>query len=244
MDPKELVARSYDVMHQRYAQWGGGHSGRRRQAIDSVIGPGLIQPGQAALDLGCGTGQLATAYLVERGLQVTGVDISAASVAAAESLLPQARFMVADMASVQFAPRSFDLVTAFYSIIHVPRAEHSALFTQIANWLRPGGLFVATLGGSMNETTANDWLGEPMYWSHFDPATTTELVEQAGLDILTSSLDTESEDGLTVSFLALTARLRAQVTCKLDEIGIPGTSGPRTAFRGTYSARVYHGLIE
>lgn len=212
MDPKELVARSYDLMHRRYAEWGGGHGGRRRQAIDSVIDLGLVHPGQAALDLGCGTGELATAYLVERGLQVVGVDISAASVATAESRLPQARFMVADMASVQFPPRSFDLITAFYSIIHVPRAEHSGLFTQVAGWLRPGGVFVATLGGSMHETTAHDWLGVPMYWSHFDPATTTELVEQAGLDILTASLDTEIEDGQKVSFLALSARLRGQVS--------------------------------
>jgi hypothetical protein len=118
--------------------------------------------------------------------------------------------VVADMASVEFPPGSFDLATAFYSIIHVPRVEHSALFNQIASWLRPGGVFVATLGGSMSETTANDWLGVSMYWSHFDPATTTELVEQAGLDILTTSLDTEIEDGLEVAFL--TARLRAQVT--------------------------------
>lgn len=210
MDPKQLVARSYDLMHQRYAEWGGGHGGRRRQAIDSVIDLGLVHPGQAALDLGCGTGELATAYLVERGLRVTGIDISAASVAAAESLLPQARFMVADMASARFPPRTFDLVTAFYSIIHVPRAEHSALFTQIASWLRPGGVFVATLGGSTTETTASDWLGVPMYWSHFDPATTTELVEKAGLEILSTSLDTEIEDGLKVSFLALSARLPAR----------------------------------
>jgi ubiquinone/menaquinone biosynthesis C-methylase UbiE len=209
VDPKELVARSYDVMHRRYAEWGGGHGGRRRQAIDSVIDLGLVHSGQAALDLGCGTGELATAYLVERGLQVTGIDISAASVAAARSRLPQARFIVADMASVHLPPRTFDLVTAFYSIIHLPRTEHSALFTQIASWLRPGGVFVATLGGSMTESTTSDWLGAPMYWSHFDPTTTTKLVEQSGLDILSTSLDTEIEDGLKVSFLALSARLLA-----------------------------------
>ncbi len=207
MDPKELVAQSYDQMHQRYVEWGGGHGSRRRQAIDSVIDRGLVRPGQAALDLGCGTGALATAYLVERGFRVTGIDISTASIAAAASLLPQARFMVADMASLRFPPHAFDLVTAFYSIIHVPRAEHSVLFARIASWLRPGGVFVATLGGSMTETTANDWLGVPMYWSHFDPATTIELVEQAGLDILDASLDTEIEDGPKVSFLALSARL-------------------------------------
>jgi hypothetical protein len=48
----------------------------------------------------------------------------------------------------------------------VPRDEQPVLFIRIAQWLRPDGLFLATLRGC--DTAAayeSDWLGAPMYWS-------------------------------------------------------------------------------
>ena len=52
----------------------------------------------------------------------------------------------ADMVSVSFPIASFAAVTAFYSITHVRRAEHAAMFKRIAKWLKPGGIFLASLG--------------------------------------------------------------------------------------------------
>lgn len=76
MDAKKLVAEGYDRLYDRYAEWtSAGHDGLRRRYIDRVFQLGLTLPAEA-LDLGCGTGRHATAYLVERGLRVTGVDLS------------------------------------------------------------------------------------------------------------------------------------------------------------------------
>ena len=52
--------------------------------------------------------------------------------------LSRARFIKADMATLDLRPASFDAVTAFYSIAHVPRGQHGALFRRIATWLGPG----------------------------------------------------------------------------------------------------------
>ena len=205
-DPKHVVARGYDAMHHQYVGWGGGHTGRRHSAIDWLFEQGLVDERERALDLGCGTGELGTAYLRDKGLEVAGVDISPASVASARTLFPDIPFLCGDMATLEFKEESFALVTAFYSIFHVPRAEHAQLFERIAGWLRPGGVFVATLGVTGWEGSASDWLGVPMFWSHFDAATAVGLVEAAGLDVINEEIDTGVEHGVEVSFLALVAQ--------------------------------------
>jgi len=73
--------------------------------------------------------------------------------------------------------------------------------------LRPGGLLVATMGASSTPGDIEpDWLGAPMYWSHYDSATNRALVEQAGLHILSAREETAEEDGQPVTFLWVIAQ--------------------------------------
>jgi len=89
----------------------------------------------------------------------------------------------------------------------VPREEHLALLQSIATWLRPGGLLVATMGAtSLEAGYEQNWLGTPMYWSHYDSATNRQLVEQAGLHILSDREKTAEEDGVPVTFLWIVAQ--------------------------------------
>jgi ubiquinone/menaquinone biosynthesis C-methylase UbiE len=205
--PKALVASGYDRMFRRYATWSSGDVLRHRY-IDLVIEQNLIKPGARALDLGCGTGALATKYLSER-FEVTGVDFSQRSIDAARREVPGARFVVADMATIDFPPRTFELVTAFYSLIHVPRQEHAGVLERIATWLRPGGVLIATMSAkSGGEGTGPDWLGVPMYWSNWDAETNRRLVTQAGLEIVRAVTEETLEDGEPVPFLWIVARAR------------------------------------
>ncbi|ALG08255.1 hypothetical protein AOZ06_16250 [Kibdelosporangium phytohabitans] len=73
-------------------------------------------------------------------------------------MVPRARFVKEDMTALDLPTGSFDAVTAFYSIGHIPRRPHAALFTRITRWLRPGGWFPAALAcGSTDgvETTGS-----------------------------------------------------------------------------------------
>lgn len=212
-DPKRLVADSYDRIHQRYVEWGGGHGNRRHRAVDVILDAGLVPDGGSALDLGCGTGALATAHLVGRGLRVTGVDISPRSIEAARESLPEATFLVADMAELAYPASSFDLVTAFYSVIHVPREEHADLFAGIGEWLRPGGVLLATLGTRAGVSTSDDWLdGSPMYWSNWDADAYSQFATDAGLTVRSADVETSIEDGTAVHFLWLVAQKSGPTT--------------------------------
>ncbi len=206
-DPKRIVREGYDRIGEAYAAWAlGGTSRQRLRHVQSLVH--RLPPGAAVLDLGCGPGVPTTLELA-RHFAVTGVDISARQLELARVNVPSATFVQADLASVEFPPASFDAVTAFYSIIHVPRREHAGLLATIERWLRPGGLLVATMGASPTESGYEEnWLGAPMYWSHFDAETNRQLVEQAGLELVSVADETVEEHGAAVTFLWLTARKR------------------------------------
>lgn len=197
---KRIVERGYDQVAERYRTWSAGIRREERLRHTHAL-LDRLPPGARVLELGCGQGTPTTALLAER-FDVTGVDISARQLELAREAVPSATFIHADMASLSFPPASFDSVAAFFSLIHVPRAEHPALLGRIADWLRPGGLLVATMGvGDNAGDVEDDWLGAPMYFSQWDAATNRRLVEQAGLRILSAREETADEDGAPVSFL-------------------------------------------
>lgn len=205
MDPKRVVAEGYDRIAERYAAWAAGVRDEERQRYTALLLESL-PPGAEVLELGCGSGVPTTKRLAER-IAVTGVDISARQIELARRNVPGVRFVHADMTTLEFPPASFDAVTAFYAITHVPREEHGPLFRSIAEWLRPNGLLVATMGaGAAEGDIEEDWLGAPMYFSHFDADTNRRLVEEAGLRIETARVEVADEDGVPIPFLWVVAR--------------------------------------
>jgi ubiquinone/menaquinone biosynthesis C-methylase UbiE len=138
------------------------------------------------------------------------VDISAAQVALARQKVPEASFINADMMAVAFPPESFDAISAFFSITHLPRDEHAAMLRRIATWLRPGGVFVASMGDTVSDDEIeNDWLGAPMFFSQFDAATNSQLILHAGLQPFHEEVVEHIEDECMVRFLWVIARKNA-----------------------------------
>jgi SAM-dependent methyltransferase len=204
-DPKRIVEDGYDRIAERYAEWSRGIRTEERGRYATLL-LNLLSPGVTVLELGCGAGGPTTQALAAR-FRLTGVDLSARSIELAQRNVPGATFIHADMTRVSFPPQAFDGITAFYSIIHVPRAEHAPLLGRIASWLRPGGWFVAALGATDTEAGfETNWLGAPMYWSGYDPATGRRLVEAAGLVVQRATVETADEDGQPVSFLWVVAQ--------------------------------------
>ena len=157
---------------------------QRHVLIDRALALGTTGP---ALDIGCGTGELATVRLVERGLAVVGVDVSPVSIAQARDALPGEVFLAADVTALSLPLRHFGLVTAFNSVIHIPRRRHAALFRDVRRWLRPGGVFVLNVetDGRSGEGTTEAWLdGVGMFWSGWTAAEEIALLERAGLTVV------------------------------------------------------------
>lgn len=204
-DPKQIVAQGYDNIAERHAEW-ASHTRTEERGRYAALLLETLPAGAQVLELGCGVG-LPTTQLLAQHFAVTGVDLSARHITLAQRNVPSATFMHADMTELKLPPASFDAVAAFYSIIHVPRAEQAALYQRVATWLRPGGLFVATLGArAMEAGFEENWLGAPMYWSSFDVDTTKRLVTEAGFQLLSAQEETADEDGVPVTFLWVVAQ--------------------------------------
>lgn len=198
--PQDIVAAGYDEVAERYLAWSPGRpSGARRRVLE--LADATIPRGTDVLELGCGAGVPMTATLA-RGRRVTGVDISATQIALARANVPEATFLQADLTALDCPAASVDAVVAFYSLTHVPRRELAPLLGRVRTWLRPGGTVLASFGVEDDPGTIEaDWLGVPMYFSHFSARVNRRLVEQAGFTIDWAEILTEPEDRFDARFL-------------------------------------------
>lgn len=208
LDPEQarrLVRASYDRLGRRYSEWARGiHSDARARYTDLALNS--LPPRSDILDLGCGDGSLLTIRLAER-YRVTGVDISPVQLALARTAIPGARFICADICNLTLPANSFDAITAFYCLTHLPRPELPAILKSIAGWLRPGGLFIASFGGvDQPDEVEPDWIGVPMFFCGEAPDTNRELVVEAGLTIEQDTLMTDIEESTPVTFHWIIAR--------------------------------------
>jgi len=111
-----------------------------------------VRPGEQALDLCCGTGDVAFA-LAKQGARVVGLDFSAPMLAiaqhrarkAAENDLPSASrvplFTQADAVTIPFPDNSFNVVTISYGLRNLPGLE--AGLREMHRVIRPGGRMLA-----------------------------------------------------------------------------------------------------
>lgn len=201
--PERVVAEGYDRVADRYLAWTINGPTRLRY-LDRVLA--LLPRASDVLELGCGAGEPVARRLSE-GHRVTGVDLSPEQIARARVNAPDADFLIGDMTQLVLEPRSLDAVIAFYSIIHVPRTMHADLLARIASWLRPDGLLVATMGATDSPgTVQEDWLGVPMYFSHFDAPANRAMVQRAGFVIESADVVEDDEGGRPVAFQWIVAR--------------------------------------
>lgn len=154
------------------------------------------QPGERVLDLGSGTGHL-TAKIAEAGAEAVGLDASPDMVDQARHNYPHLQFVVADAAEFSF-PEPFDAVFS-NAVLHWVKRRVEAVQC-IARCLRPGGRFVAELGGKGNiaftvasiEAARAAW-GLPSRpdlnpWYNPSLGEYTSLLERHGLSVTFASL--------------------------------------------------------
>jgi len=104
---------------------------------EMVKGRGLV------CDIGCGPGQIAH-YLYEHGAEAMGVDLSPKMVEEARRLNPEQRFEQADMRRLPFKDGELAGITAFYSVIHIPRADVTGVLKEFRRVLKPDGWLLLT----------------------------------------------------------------------------------------------------
>jgi demethylmenaquinone methyltransferase/2-methoxy-6-polyprenyl-1,4-benzoquinol methylase len=141
------VARRYDLIND--VQSFGFHRVWKHQLLRLAN----VQPGEHALDLCCGTGDLAFG-LAKQGAQVVGLDFSepmlqvATEKAKAHQFKTPVQFIRGDAQQISFPENSFDLLTIGYGLRNL--ANLDAGLKDMCRVTKPGGRLLALEFGKPN----------------------------------------------------------------------------------------------
>ena len=176
---EKIVEKGYDEIAKRYHEW--------RQKFDNSEQFNEFSkclPKKAkVLDLGCGAGIPVAKFLIEKGYDVTGVDISLGMIKLAKKNVPKAKFIKISMTEMDFKENYFDGLIAVYSIIHVPKEKQKDLFLEIKKILKPEGITLISLGNKNGESR-EEFLGTSMFWSHHSAGTYLKMMKNMGFEII------------------------------------------------------------
>jgi demethylmenaquinone methyltransferase / 2-methoxy-6-polyprenyl-1,4-benzoquinol methylase len=137
------IAPRYDLINDLQSLW------MHRRWKKLLVEMAAVQPGEKALDLCCGTGDIAFA-LRAAGAEVAGVDFSRAMLAVAEKRARETpangaarpvQFMEGDALRLAFDNAAFDVVTIGYGLRNLASWEGG--LEEMARVLRPGGRLLA-----------------------------------------------------------------------------------------------------
>ncbi|MGC4943627.1 class I SAM-dependent methyltransferase [Kribbella sp. DT2] len=206
----DLVRTSYDRVADTYVELNLGDLTTYpwlRTAIDgfaaAVHGLGPV------LDVGCGPGDV-TAYLAERGLDVSGVDLSARMIEHARRLHPDQRFAVASATELELAESSLGGILGWWSLFNLPRPVLPLVLESFTRALVPGGHLILGMhqgDGEISRTEA--YGGHPVQWTTYlwQPEDLWALLAEAGLAPVADLRLSESVAGVP-SLVLVAQRLR------------------------------------
>jgi SAM-dependent methyltransferase len=177
---------------ERYRRVGRPH-------LEALLASGPVAPGDAVLDVGCGSGTLTreAARLAGPSGSVLGIDLSGRQLEHARSLsadLPTVRFEHGDAQTMDLGVARFDALVSQFGTMFFDDA--AAAFANLARAVRPGGKLTALVwaGPARNEWSAavqrailggdppRPPEGTPGPFSLADPERVKSLLTGAGFD--------------------------------------------------------------
>jgi len=182
---RETLDKAYADTLDIYARQAAGWDAHRVRVffekpwLDRWLGD--MPAGLSVLDLGCGTGDPIGGYLIERGVQLTGVDGAAPMVSLARERFAQAQWVHADMRTYEPAQR-FDRILSWDGSFHLSQDEQRTLLDVLPGWLKPGGALLMTIGHEAGEVTGTVE-GETVYHASLDPQEYRQRLAAAGMTV-------------------------------------------------------------
>ncbi|RPI24731.1 MAG: class I SAM-dependent methyltransferase [Acidobacteria bacterium] len=151
---------------------------------------GLIEQfktGGRILDVGCADARFLLALDGNRWDR-TGVELSEPTVALVSEVFPKLTLIAGDIYSPRLTPSSFDVVTFWHVLEHLPEPEK--VLRRVKELLRPGGLVFISLP-NLDSLQAlwfrRFWYGfddVPRHLHHFSPRSLQRILSEAGLEFL------------------------------------------------------------
>jgi SAM-dependent methyltransferase len=179
------IRKSYDAVAREYADEIYGELAGKpfdRDVLDGFAE--RVRSKGRVCDLGCGPAQIAR-YLRDHGVDALGVDLSAGMLAEARRLNPDLFFVQSSMLALGLRAGTLAGVAAFYSIIHIPRAQVIDALREVRRVLQPGGLFLVTFHLGSEDSHHDELFGRPvsLYVALFSTEEMIRYLKAAGFAI-------------------------------------------------------------
>jgi GT2 family glycosyltransferase/SAM-dependent methyltransferase/glycosyltransferase involved in cell wall biosynthesis len=173
--------------------------------------------GKAILDTGCGVGY-GSRYIAEEASSVVGIDNDPAAIAYARTNFSSlnTQYLVADSHNIPFETGSFDVVTSFELIEHLPRATD--YLAEVRRVLKPDGVLIVS---TPNHTVYSEHRGgepNPFHVQEWDFDDFAALLKQYFSQV--EFLGENHVAGVAI----LSERARTQVPAALQAPASPSTS--------------------
>jgi len=171
---RKRTGREYDAPYEARAAAGidvHGEANLVEHLLASPLNQTQAPPPYRILDAGCGTGRMAI-ELARRGIEIVGVDLDEVMLTQARAKAPELDWRLGDLSEIQF-DQTFDaIVLAGNVMIYLTPGTEAATITNLATYLKPGGLLVAAFELS------------PPPWSRLTLAVYDELTRAVDLTLV------------------------------------------------------------
>jgi SAM-dependent methyltransferase len=184
--PAALVQTTYDDLAVEYAAHLAGELEGKpldRELLDRFASQ--VRGVGPACELGCGPGHVAR-YLHDRGVDITGIDLSPGMVEQARRLHPGIAFRVGDMLALDAPDTSLAGVVAFYAIVHLAADDLLTVFREMRRVLRPGGTVLVAFHVGDEVVHPGELWGIPVTlgWIFHRPEEVARRMTEAGLTVV------------------------------------------------------------
>ena len=161
------------------------------------------------LDLGCGAGAPVSAWFLDRGYRVTGVDYAAPMIDLARKNFPQGDWIVGDMRALDLTDR-YDAVISWDGFFHLSQEEQRSFLDRLPGLLMPKAVLLLTVGYGDGEVTGTVQ-GETVYHASLSPDEYRQRLEETGFTDITYVPNDPETRGRSV-LLARRSNCRSPVT--------------------------------
>lgn len=149
----------------------------------------------SVLDLGCGTGEPISSWLISRGFAVTGIDYSEPMLSIARKRFPGSAWLLNDIRDLTVSGL-FDGIISWHGSFHLTQDEQRKLIPKLSSLMKPAGTLLLTTGPSAGEATGTVG-GETVYHASLDPEEYRDLLLAQGFSEIQHG-DDDSTDGPVV----------------------------------------------